>query len=39
VKNGETSIRALVEYRPYEKEIDDRIRVNSWRVCETSACP
>ena len=39
VKNGETSIRALVEYRPYEEDIRDRIRVNSWRVCETSSCP
>jgi hypothetical protein len=39
VKNGETSIRAIVEYRPYEENIDERIRVNSWRVCETSGCP
>jgi hypothetical protein len=38
VKNGETSIRAIVEYRPYEEDIDERIRVNSWRVCETSSC-
>jgi hypothetical protein len=39
-KNGSTSIRAVVEYRPYDKsgDIDERIRVNSWRVCETSGC-
>lgn len=37
-KNGATSIRSVVEYRPYEGEIADRIRVNSWRVCETSTC-
>jgi hypothetical protein len=35
---GSTSIRAVVEYRPYEADIDGRIRVNSWRVCETSGC-
>ncbi|HUS44137.1 MAG TPA: PA14 domain-containing protein [Ilumatobacteraceae bacterium] len=37
-KAGETSIRAVVEYRPYEANIEDRVRVNSWRVCETSSC-
>ena len=35
---GSTSIRAVVEYRPYESDIDERIRVNSWRVCETDGC-
>lgn len=35
---GETSIQAIVEYRPYEEDIDDRVRVNSWRVCENDAC-
>jgi hypothetical protein len=38
VKNGTTSIQAVVEYRPYEANIDERIRVNSWRVCETDGC-
>lgn len=33
-----TSIRAIVEYRPYADELRDRIAVNSWRVCETSDC-
>ncbi len=34
VKDGSrTAIRAVVEYRPYEVNVDDRIRVNSWRVC------
>jgi hypothetical protein len=37
-KNGTTSIQAVVEYRPYEANIDERIRVNSWRVCETDGC-
>jgi Tfp pilus assembly protein PilX len=32
-ETGVTSIRAVVEYRPYEPVIDNRIRVNSWRVC------
>ena len=35
---GVTSIRAIVEYRPYEPAIPDRIRVNSWRVCDRSDC-
>lgn len=38
VKNGETSIRAVVEYRPYEENIAQRIAVNSWRVCDTPDC-
>jgi len=38
VKNGTTSIQAVVEYRPYEADIDERIRVNSWRVCEIDGC-
>jgi Tfp pilus assembly protein PilX len=33
-----TSIRAIVEYRPYEPDIDERIRVNSWRVCDRADC-
>lgn len=37
-KNGTTSIQAVVEYRPYEANIDERIRVNSWRVCEIDGC-
>lgn len=38
-KNGaQTSIRAVVEYRPYEDVADDRIKVNSWRVCERASC-
>jgi hypothetical protein len=38
-KNGkQTSIRAVVEYRPYEALADDRIKVNSWRVCERASC-
>jgi hypothetical protein len=39
-KDGATSIRAVVEYRPYDKsgDIDERIRVNSWRVCEVGGC-
>jgi Tfp pilus assembly protein PilV len=35
---GTTSIQAIVEYRPYEKNVDDRLRVNSWRVCEDNVC-
>ena len=35
---GVTSIRAIVEYRPYEPDIDQRIRVNSWRVCDRADC-
>lgn len=33
---GTTSIRAIVEYRPYEVAVDDRVAVNSWRVCGVS---
>lgn len=35
---GTTSIQAVVQYRPYESDVDDRIRINSWRVCENSTC-
>ncbi|MFT6290630.1 MAG: hypothetical protein ACJAR2_001221 [Ilumatobacter sp.] len=38
VKDGETSVQAVVQYRPYESSIDERIRVNSWRVCTRSDC-
>lgn len=37
-KVTDTSIQAVVEYRPYEPDIDERVRVNSWRVCETVDC-
>ena len=37
-KSGVTSIRTIVEYRPYEDDIDDRVRINSWRVCEQADC-
>lgn len=33
-----TAIRAIIEYRPYEVNVDDRIAVNSWRVCEGGTC-
>lgn len=35
---GVTSIRSIVEYRPYEPAIANRIRVNSWRVCGPADC-
>ena len=35
---GVTSVRAIVEYRPYEPAIANRIRVNSWRVCGPADC-
>jgi hypothetical protein len=35
---GVTSIRAVVEYRPYEPDINKRVRVNSWRVCDRADC-
>ena len=38
VKAGETSVQAVVQYRPYEPMLDDRVKINSWRVCETSSC-
>jgi hypothetical protein len=38
VKNGATSIQAVVQYRPNNPEISNRVRVNSWRVCETAGC-
>jgi Tfp pilus assembly protein PilX len=38
VKGGETAVQAIVQYRPYEPTLDNRIKINSWRVCETSAC-
>ncbi|NND75727.1 MAG: hypothetical protein HKN44_12045 [Ilumatobacter sp.] len=37
-KGSDTSIQAVVEYRPYEPDIVDRVRVNSWRVCESTYC-
>ena len=38
VADGATSVQAVVEYRPYESSIDDRLRVNSWRVCAKVRC-
>jgi hypothetical protein len=38
VKRGETSVQAVVEYRPYEEDIEGRVRVNSWRVCQQPDC-
>jgi len=38
IKESETSVKAIVEYRPYEESIDDRVRINSWRVCERGDC-
>jgi hypothetical protein len=37
-KDGVTAIQSVVEYRPYESDIDQRVKVNSWRVCENSTC-
>ena len=37
-KDGQTAIQAVVEYRPYESDIEGRVRINSWRVCETADC-
>ena len=34
IKDGTTSIQSIVEYRPYEDDIVDRVRINSWRVCD-----
>lgn len=33
---GTTQIRAILEFRYEELDPDDRVRVNSWRVCEGS---
>lgn len=35
---GTTRIRAVLQYRPYERDVDDRIRINSWRICEDDDC-
>jgi hypothetical protein len=38
-KNGlETRISAIVQYDPTVTILDDRIAVNSWRVCDASGC-
>ncbi len=37
-KDGQTAVQAMVEYRPYESDIDDRIKINSWRVCAQAVC-
>jgi hypothetical protein len=37
-KDGQTAVQAVVEYRPYEPNIDDRVRINSWRVCAQAVC-
>lgn len=34
VKDGTTRIRAILEVRPNAADPADRVRVNSWRVCE-----
>jgi len=38
ISDGRTSVQAVVQYRPYETSIDERVRVNSWRVCSTFSC-
>jgi hypothetical protein len=39
IKNGTTTtVRSVVEYRPYEDDIDERLRINSWRVCQDQTC-
>ena len=35
---GTTQVRSVVEYRPYAPDIDERVRVNSWRVCDDAGC-
>lgn len=38
-KDGQTTqIQAIVEYRPLEVDFDDRLAVNSWRVCDLNSC-
>jgi hypothetical protein len=37
-KNGTTSIRSIIDYRPFTTSLTDRIAINSWRVCETTGC-
>lgn len=37
-KDGRTAVQAVVEYRPYEANIDDRVKINSWRVCAQAVC-
>jgi hypothetical protein len=34
VKNGTTRIKAILEFRYDQEDPDDRVRVNSWRVCQ-----
>lgn len=31
-KNGTTTIKSVVDYRPYEIDLDDRLAISSWRV-------
>ena len=38
VKSGQTSIQTVVQYRPYEPSIDDRLKINSSRVCAKPDC-
>lgn len=33
-KSGTTQIRSLIEFRYEQQNPDDRIKINSWRVCE-----
>ena len=37
-KMGQTSIQSVVQYRPYEADIEDRLRINSSRVCARPDC-
>ena len=37
-KAGQTSIQAVVQYRPYEPDIGNRLRINSSRVCARPDC-
>jgi hypothetical protein len=37
-KNGTTTIRAVIDYRPFTDSLTNRVAINSWRVCETAAC-
>jgi hypothetical protein len=37
-KNGTTTIRSVIDYRPFTDSLTDRVAINSWRVCETAVC-
>lgn len=38
IKDGTTTVQAVVEYRPYEDDIEERLRIKSWRVCDNPSC-